>query len=358
MSMEIILTERQKSILAYISRLQGVGNKDIREFLRNSGEDVERVTVVRDLDALLSSGLIKKLGAGRGVFYQSTAKTPVLSYIDPEAYFILGPDERAVKYPSFNFSVFAMLQDIFGEEERKRYEDLNRKYLEKYHAASPISLRKEFERLTIELSWKSSRIEGNTYSLIDTEILIKEKKEASGHKKEEAVMILNHKSAFDFILSKPEQFREISVTDIETIHSLLVKDLGVETGLRKGLVGIAGTVYRPLDNVHQIREAMEKASEVINRESFPVAKALLSAMLIAYIQPFEDGNKRTSRMLANAILLAHGYCPLSFRSIDEAEYKKSVVLFYEQNNLRYFMELFLEQFRFSVENAFGGRSEN
>lgn len=354
MSKEITLTERQKSILAYISESEGAGNKDIREFLRNSGEDVERVTVVRDLDALLSAGLIRKLGAGRGVSYQTTAKIPALSYIDPDSYFTLGPDERTVRYPSFNFSVFGMLRDIFDEEERKKYEDLNRKYLEKYHAASPVSLRKEFERLTIELSWKSSRIEGNTYSLIDTEILIKEKKEASGHKKEEAIMILNHKSAFDFILSKPERFREISIADIEAIHSLLVKDLGVETGLRKGLVGIAGTAYRPLDNVHQIREAMEKTSEVINKEPFPVAKALLAAMLIAYIQPFEDGNKRTSRLLANAILLAHGYCPLSFRSIDEAEYKKAVVLFYEQNNLRYFMELFLEQFRFSVENAFGG----
>lgn len=349
-----VLTKRQKSILAFISGSVGVGNKDIREFLRNSGEDVERVTVVRDLDALLSTGLIRKLGAGRSVSYEATVRTPALSYTDPETYFILGPDERKLKYSTFNFSVFEALGDIFDDKDEVEYENLNRRYLEKYRAASPASLKKEFERLTIELSWKSSRIEGNTYSLIDTEILIKEKKEASGHKKEEAIMILNHKSAFDFILSRPERFREISISDIEAIHSLLVKDLGVETGIRKGLVGIAGTAYRPLDNVHQIREALEKTSEAINREPFPVAKALLAAALIAYIQPFEDGNKRTSRLLANAILLAHEYCPLSFRSIDEAEYKKAVVLFYEQNNLRYFKELFLEQFRFSVENAFGG----
>jgi Fic family protein len=74
--------------------------------------------------------------------------------------------------------------------------------------------------------------------------------------------------------------------------------------------------------------------------------------MIAYIQPFEDGNKRTSRMVSNAILLAFGICPLSYRSIDEAEYKKAVILFYELNNISYFKQLFIEQFRFAVNNYF------
>jgi Fic family protein len=74
--------------------------------------------------------------------------------------------------------------------------------------------------------------------------------------------------------------------------------------------------------------------------------------MISYIQPFEDGNKRTARLIANAILLARDYPPLSFRSIDEAEYKKALILFYEQNNLRYFKELFTEQFTFVTENYF------
>jgi Fic family protein len=74
--------------------------------------------------------------------------------------------------------------------------------------------------------------------------------------------------------------------------------------------------------------------------------------MIAYIQPFEDGNKRTSRILGNAILLAHDYCPLSYRSVDEVEYKKAVILFYEQNNAFYFKELFLEQFKQAVNKYF------
>jgi Fic family protein len=74
--------------------------------------------------------------------------------------------------------------------------------------------------------------------------------------------------------------------------------------------------------------------------------------MISYLQPFEDGNKRTSRILSNAILLANNFCPLSYRSINEADYKKGIIIFYEQNNLRYFKELFVEQFKFAVDNYF------
>ena len=79
---------------------------------------------------------------------------------------------------------------------------------------------------------------------------------------------------------------------------------------------------------------------------------MLAILLIAYIQPFVDGNKRTSRMIGNAILLANNACPLSYRSINELEYKKAVLLFYEQNNLSYFKKLFIEQYEFVVGNYF------
>ena len=71
--------------------------------------------------------------------------------------------------------------------------------------------------------------------------------------------------------------------------------------------------------------------------------------MLSYIQPFEDGNKRTSRILANAILLSENYCPLSYRSVDDVEYKKAIVLFYEQNSAEYFKRIFIEQFRNAIE---------
>ena len=166
-------------------------------------------------------------------------------------------------------------------------------------------------------------------------------------------MILNHKTALDYIRANQNHFKEINLRKIEEVHSLLVKNLGVQKNIRSGLVRIGGTAYRPLDNKFQIKEAVEKTCQFINKQSNAFAKSLMAMLLVAYIQPFEDGNKRTSRLVGNAVLIAHGACPLSFRNLDELEYKKAVLLFYEQNNFHYFKKLFIEQFEFAVNNYFG-----
>ena len=202
------------------------------------------------------------------------------------------------------------------------------------------------------LSWKSSQIEGNTYSLLDTETLIKENIEANGHKKEEAIMILNHKKALEFIFESKNYFKIITLKKLEELHALLTNDLGVDKGLRKSPVGIVGTNYKPLSNQLQIKDAVEKMITTINTTKNVIEKALITVLMISYIQPFEDGNKRTGRILANAILFAHDYCPLSYRSVRESEYKKAVILFYENNSIDYFKELFVEQFKFAVEKYF------
>ena len=81
-------------------------------------------------------------------------------------------------------------------------------------------------------------------------------------------------------------------------------------------------------------------------------KALLALLLISYIQPFTDGNKRTSRLVSNGILLAYGYCPLSFRTVDSMDYKKAMLVFYEQNNIVPFKEIFVSQYQFAVGEYF------
>lgn len=92
------------------------------------------------------------------------------------------------------------------------------------------------------------------------------------------------------------------------------------------MVGIVGTDYRPLDNAYQIKEALHELTEVINRTDNPIEKALIAVLMLVYIQPFGDGNKRTSRIVGNALLLTNDYGPLSYRSVDEVEYKKGVIL--------------------------------
>jgi len=348
------LTKRQIAILDCIRRKKQVGNKDVMEFLKNSFGEVSRITVVRDLDSLLKAKLIKKNGSGRSVKYEEFVKNKLLQFFDQEEYFKIPPDKRVDVRDRFNFEIFsAFTNDIFSREEKTELDKLNNDYRKRIKKLSPTIMKKEFERLTVELSWKSSQIEGNTYSLIDTEILIKEQKEAAGHTKEEAIMILNHKNALNFILEGKGNFKMLTLQKIEHIHRLLIQNLGVNKNVRKKLVGITGTRFRPLDNTYQIREALEKMNALINNVVLhPLVKALAAILLVSYIQPFEDGNKRTARLLGNAVLLAHDYCPLSYRSIDEGGYKKATLLFYEQHSALLFKKLFSDQFRFAVQNYF------
>ena len=204
--------------------------------------------------------------------------------------------------------------------------------------------------MVIELSWKSSRIEGNTYTLLDTEKLILEHKEAVGHSKSEAVMILNHKQAFTFVHEHAKKFKNLTRANLEEVHFLLVKDLNVGMGVRRSLVGVLGSKYQPLDNVHQITDALEGLSRTIKALNDSYAKALVGLLGVSYIQPFEDGNKRTSRLIANALLMAHGLAPLSYRSVDENAYREAILVFYELNSIVPFKKIFIEQYDFAARN--------
>lgn len=345
-------TQRQRNILDFLAQRARATNQAILAELQNKGELISRETLVRELNALVKKSAVEKIGKGRGVKYQIKGAHPLLTPLDVDAYLAKEVDIRAPKPIVFNFDMFTKVGGMFTVPEIAALHAENEGYKKRVEKLPPVLLQKELERITIELSWKSSKIEGNTYTLLDTEALIKEHTEAAGHRKEEAVMILNHKKTLDYILTNKEKFKALSLRTIEDVHRLLVDGINVHFGLRSRGVGITGTAYRPLDNKHQIAEAMEKAIAEINKMGDAWSKALAALLLIAYIQPFEDGNKRTSRLLANACLLAHGACPLSFRSIDETEYKKALTVFYELNNAGLMKKLFVEQWRFAVQNYF------
>jgi len=195
-------------------------------------------------------------------------------------------------------------------------------------------------------------IEGNTYTLLETERLLKEKETAAGKTPQEASMLLNHKEALDFIIQHPRYMQPLSIAGIEDLHRILIHELGVERNLRIRRVGISGTRYTPLDNEYQIREALQSTCDLINRKINVFEKALLALALISYIQPFMDGNKRTARMTCNALLISENHCPLSFRTVNSLDYKKALLLFYEQNNLWNFKSMFIQQFEFAVKTYF------
>lgn len=242
--------------------------------------------------------------------------------------------------------------ELFAPEELNILNSAQEQFRQHLSEMNDTEYRKEMERLGIDLSWKSSQIEGNTYSLLETERLLREKETASGKTKDEAIMLLNHKDALDFILDVPDYLQPLKVNRIEDIHSILTKELGVERNIRHRRVGITGTNYRPLDNEFQIREALEDSVRLINSESIVFDKALLALVLLSYIQAFTDGNKRTARIVSNGILIANGYCPISFRTVDSIDYKKAMLLFYEQNNIAAFKRIFIDQFLFAVKTYF------
>ena len=311
-------------------------------------------TLKRIIADSVQKGDIVVEGKGKATRYSLSPQAHLMMPLNIDTYFANDVDERMVQQ-SFNFQLICDILPnvtLFTAEEKERLDVAHKAFQDNMSTLSDVEYRKEMERLGVDLSWKSSQIEGNTYSLLETERLLKEKETARGKTKEEAVMLLNHKDALDFILDNPDYLKELSVRRIEDIHSILTKELGVGSGIRKRRVGITGTNYRPLDNEFQIREALEDTCRLINGKEDIFEKALLALVLLSYIQPFTDGNKRTARIGSNAILMAWGYCPLSFRTVDSIDYKKAMLMFYEQNNIAAFKQIFIEQYEFAVKNYF------
>jgi len=338
-------------IIEFIKENPNLSSKGIHEGLKSG---VGYATVKRVLSRLVSGNLVQQHGNGKGRKYVISQAYDLFYPIDVESYFQKEVDDRSIK-DGFNFTlIYDVLSHahLFTEEELKHLAALQEIFKANSTKLSEVEYKKEMERLSIDLSWKSSQIEGNTYSLLETERLLKEKETASGKTKDEAVMLLNHKDALDFILGNPTYLKPLTVAKIEDIHSILIKELGVDRNVRVRRVGITGTNYKPLDNEFQIREALEDMCLLINRCENVFEKALLLLVLISYIQPFVDGNKRTARIVSNAELLANGYCPLSFRTIESVEYKKAMLLFYEQNNITAFKKIFIDQFEFAVNTYF------
>jgi Fic family protein len=346
-----MIDSKGEKIVEYIIKVGGCSSK---ELLDNVELSVSYATLKRMLTNLTAENYLVTRGRGKGTRYFISPVFEVIQPINVEAYYEKEIDERKIK-EGFNSALITDIlarNSVFTKDELGRLDELQRTYQKNIAQLSENEIAKELERLAIDLSWKSSQIEGNTYSLLETERLLKEKETAAGKTKEEAVMLLNHKDAIDFIIQNPDYLNPLTVRGIEDIHSILVKELAVERNIRKRRIGISGTNYRPLDNEYQIMEAMQSACFVINTKGNVFEKALLALVLISYIQPFMDGNKRTARIVSNAILINEKHCPLSFRTVDSIDYKKAMLLFYEQNNISNVKEIFISQFEFAVKTYF------
>jgi hypothetical protein len=345
----ITLNERQQEILRFcIFSQKPVSSSDI---LGGISSDSSLVTIKRDVSELSRYKYITKEGAGAGTKYTISTLGRINTIIDIHRYSEIETDKRFTNN-YFNFDLFNEYPvSVFSSLEKKEIDTIHSKYLQNTQNISKTIHKKELERFVIELSWKSSRIEGNTYTLLDTERLIRDGIKSEKNTDDEATMILNHKKAFDYILENKDSFKDnLSIKKIQAVHKILVKDLNISSEPRAGRVGITGSNYLPLDMSTQIVEAIEGLCARIDTLETPYDKALLALVGLSYIQAFEDGNKRIARFITNAILLAYGYAPLSYRSVDEEYYREAMLVFYETQSVVAVKEIFIGQYLFSTKN--------
>lgn len=200
------------------------------------------------------------------------------------------------------------------------------------------------DRLLIDLAWNSSRLEGNTYSLLDTKRLIEFGEEAAGRDQVEAQMILNHKDAIEFLVGSADDIGFNNYT-ILNLHALLANNLLADPAavgrLRHIAVGIERSTFHPLEVPQQIRECFEQILTTAEAISDPFEQAFFVMVHLPYLQPFDDVNKRVSRLAANIPLIKRNFSPLSFADVPQRAYTEAILGVYELNQVSLLKDIFL-----------------
>ncbi len=211
--------------------------------------------------------------------------------------------------------------------------------------------KKALNRLLIDLSWNSSRLEGNTYSLLDTTRLIEFGEEAEGKNRLEAQMILNHKDAIE-ILVEGAEYIGFNRHTILNLHAALADNLLADPAapgrLRRMAVGIQSSVFYPLEVPQLIEECFEQILAKASLIENPIEQAFFAMAQLPYLQPFDDVNKRVSRLAANIPLIRANLSPLSFDEVPRDLYTEAVLGVYELKRIELLRDLFMWAYRRSA----------
>jgi len=199
-------------------------------------------------------------------------------------------------------------------------------------------------RLLIDLSWASSRLEGNTYSQLDTERLIAFGRAAEGKDAQETQMILNHKEAIEYLVRDPEH-ASLAPDTLIALHAFLADSLMADPlavgCIRRIGVGIGGSVYLPLMASPRLEEMFHIVVEMAAEIRDPFEQAFFLMVHLPYLQPFEDVNKRVSRLAANIPFIRHNLCPLSFIDVPQQDYVDAMLGIYELNRTELLRDVFV-----------------
>ncbi len=212
------------------------------------------------------------------------------------------------------------------------------------HTPAGTFARDILNRLLIDLSWASSRLEGNTYSRLDTERLIEFGQAAEGKGALETQMILNHKDAIEYLVRDPEH-ASLSRDTVIALHALLSDGLMADPTacgrIRRRAVEIGGSVYLPVALPQRLEELFGIVIQMAEEIHDPFEQAFFLMVHLPYLQPFEDVNKRVSRLAANIPLIRHNLCPLSFIDVPQQAYVDAMIGVYELNRVELLRDVFV-----------------
>jgi len=211
------------------------------------------------------------------------------------------------------------------------------------HGRAGTFIKKIYDRLLIDLAFNSSRLEGNTYTLLDTERLLLQGAAAPGKLDAERVMILNHKEAISYLVRNAERLQADVVT-IRTLHYLLADSLvapGAAGQIRDESIRVSGTTYAPIDGRARLTQLLFSVLEKARAIRDPFEQSLFLLVHISYLQAFIDVNKRTARLASIIPLIAADYVPQSFVEIDQRAYLSATIAVYELNQVEPLADLYV-----------------
>lgn len=355
--------EKHQALLEVIARFpDGVAMEQIEAIL---GTPPNRRTLQRWLNELIAKEQVSREGQGRSVKYRcgkviaaaahATARASV--EVHAEIMIPLSPAAKEVE---------ALVRQPLVLRQPVGY---NRAFLDSYRPNETYyldqSLREELlsqglavssqepagtyarqlaNRLLIDLSWNSSRLEGNTYSLLETERLISAGEVAKGKNALEAQMILNHKGAIEFLIDSADEIGFNRYT-LLNLHALLcdnlLEDPTASGRLRTIPVGIGHTTFLPLEGPQRIEECFDQVMDTAAAIHDPFEQAFFAMVHLPYLQPFVDVNKRVSRLAANIPLIQRNLCPLSFVDVSQATYVSAMLGIYELNRTELLRDVFV-----------------
>lgn len=354
------------TLLQVVQRMSSAGQ---REF---SSSDVVRATssssatVRRYLHALCAAGHVERVGRARATRYRLIERgelaAPTPEEASPAAPFLLWSPASLELGRRLDVPLAAREPVTYQRDFVDGYVP-NRTWLmpqdvaealyreARVHEQQPAGTyaRKVLEQLLIDLSWSSSRLEGNRYSLLATEELFKR---GTAGCDADAVMLLNHKTAIEFLVDAVP-LQGLSTALIRNLHAVLMQDLLADTDalgtIRNKVVNISDTVYVPAQAPVVLQEMLESILAKTRLIKNPVEAAFFIWVNLAYLQPFEDGNKRTSRLAANIPLMLYNCSPLSFLDVSAPDYARAMSGVYELRDVSCAVDLFAWTYRRSMK---------